>query len=212
MEQHPTFEGGQDIRDRSFDYACDVVDFCQKLSEGGGVGRLMVPQLLSCSLSFATMLEEARCGRERTLTSSRSAASGSRRRASRGRACASVSGVESDRKATSRVALVERGERTNRDRDDDHQEQAEECGSEASGRQEGVSSASREAASARSRIPNSKFLILNSVERSRRSAPRHGPSDRRASPAAPARRTRGWRSPRGRRAASRARRSRRRRG
>src|SRR3954453_8194207 len=60
MEQHPTFEGGQDIRDRSFDYACRVVDFCQSLSEGSGVGRLMVPQLLNCSLSFATMLEEAR--------------------------------------------------------------------------------------------------------------------------------------------------------
>src|SRR4051794_23016600 len=60
MEQHPTFEGGQDIRDRSFDYACRVVDFCQTLSEGSGVGRLMVPQLLNCSLSFATMLEEAR--------------------------------------------------------------------------------------------------------------------------------------------------------
>jgi len=60
MEQHPTFEGGQDVRDRSFEYACQVVDFCQQLSEGGGVGRLMVPQLLNCSLSFATMLEEAR--------------------------------------------------------------------------------------------------------------------------------------------------------
>ena len=60
MEQHPTFEGGQDIRDRSFEYACQVVDFCQQLSENGGVGRLMVPQLLNCSLSFATMLEEAR--------------------------------------------------------------------------------------------------------------------------------------------------------
>jgi four helix bundle protein len=60
MEQHPTFEGGQDIRDRSFEYACRVVDFCQQLSVGGGVGRLMVPQLLNCSLSFATMLEEAR--------------------------------------------------------------------------------------------------------------------------------------------------------
>ena len=56
----PTFEGGQDIRDRSFEYACEVVGFCQQLSEGGGVGRLMVPQLLNCSLSFATMLEEAR--------------------------------------------------------------------------------------------------------------------------------------------------------
>jgi four helix bundle protein len=60
MEQHPTFEGGQDIRERSFEYACQIVDFCQRLSEAGGVGRLMVPQLLSCSLSFPAMLEEAR--------------------------------------------------------------------------------------------------------------------------------------------------------
>jgi four helix bundle protein len=60
MDQHPSFEGGQDIRDRSFEYACEVIGFCQQLSEGGGVGRLMVPQLLNCSLSFATMLEEAR--------------------------------------------------------------------------------------------------------------------------------------------------------
>jgi four helix bundle protein len=59
-ERPPSFEGGQDIRDRAFDYACRVVDFCRQLSDGGGVGRLMVPQLLSCSLSFATMLEEAR--------------------------------------------------------------------------------------------------------------------------------------------------------
>jgi four helix bundle protein len=54
------FEDGQDIRDRSFDYACRVVDFCQALSDGPAIGRLMVPQLLNCSLSFATMLEEAR--------------------------------------------------------------------------------------------------------------------------------------------------------
>jgi four helix bundle protein len=59
-ERPPTFEDGQDIRDRAFEYACRVVTFCQRLSDTGGVGRLMVPQLLSCSLSFATMLEEAR--------------------------------------------------------------------------------------------------------------------------------------------------------
>jgi len=59
-ERPPTFEGGQDIRDRAFEFACRVVKFCQQLSNGGGVGRLMVPQLLDCSLSFATMLEEAR--------------------------------------------------------------------------------------------------------------------------------------------------------
>jgi four helix bundle protein len=59
-ERPASFEAGQDIRNRAFDYACRVVDFCQKLSEGPGLGRLMVSQLLSCSLSFATMLEEAR--------------------------------------------------------------------------------------------------------------------------------------------------------
>ena len=59
-QRPPTFEDGQDIRDRAFAFACRVVRFCQRLSDGGGVGRLMVPQLISCSLSFATMLEEAR--------------------------------------------------------------------------------------------------------------------------------------------------------
>jgi four helix bundle protein len=59
-ERPPSFEDGQDIRDRAFEYACRVVDFCQRLSEAGGVGRLMVPQLLNRSFSFATMLEEAR--------------------------------------------------------------------------------------------------------------------------------------------------------
>ena len=62
LEVPPTFEGGQDIRDRAFAFACRVVKFCQNLYEAGGVGRMMVPQLLSCSLSFATMLEEARGG------------------------------------------------------------------------------------------------------------------------------------------------------
>ena len=59
-ERPPAFEDGQDIRDRAFEFACRVVKFCQQLSNGGGVGRLMVLQLLDCSLSFATMLEEAR--------------------------------------------------------------------------------------------------------------------------------------------------------
>jgi four helix bundle protein len=56
----PSYEDGQDIRDRSFEFACDVVAFCEKLEEGKRVGRLMVPQLLACSLSFSAMLEEAR--------------------------------------------------------------------------------------------------------------------------------------------------------
>ena len=59
-ERPPSFEDGQNIRDRAFEFACRVVKFCQQLSDGGGVGRLMVPQLLNCTLSFTTMLEEAR--------------------------------------------------------------------------------------------------------------------------------------------------------
>jgi four helix bundle protein len=53
-------EHGQDIGDRSFDYACRVVALCEQLDAGGHIGGLMVPQLLNCTLSFATMLEEAR--------------------------------------------------------------------------------------------------------------------------------------------------------
>jgi four helix bundle protein len=59
-EKPPTFEGGQDIRDRVFAFACRVVKFCQTVYEGGGVGRMLVPQLVNCSTSSATMLEEAR--------------------------------------------------------------------------------------------------------------------------------------------------------
>jgi four helix bundle protein len=60
VERPATFEDGQDIRDRAFAFACRVVIFCQSVYDGGGVGRMMVPQLASCTLSFATMLEEAR--------------------------------------------------------------------------------------------------------------------------------------------------------
>ena len=55
-----TFEHGQEIRDRTFAFACRVVKFCQKLLVEGGVGAIMAPQLVSCSTSAASMLEEAR--------------------------------------------------------------------------------------------------------------------------------------------------------
>src|SRR5262249_4142860 len=54
------YEGGQNVRERAFEFACKVVVLCQKLHEGGGVGRLLVSQLLTCSSSTATMLEEGR--------------------------------------------------------------------------------------------------------------------------------------------------------
>jgi len=55
-----SYENGQDIRERAFRFACRVVKFCQALYDGGGVGRMMVPQLVNCSTSLAGMLEEAR--------------------------------------------------------------------------------------------------------------------------------------------------------
>jgi four helix bundle protein len=57
---HPAYENGQDIRDRTFEFACEVVALCETLFASGGVARMMVPQLLNCSTSAAAMLEEAR--------------------------------------------------------------------------------------------------------------------------------------------------------
>ena len=60
MEQHPSYEGGEDIRARSFEFACRAVKFCEALYASGGVGRMMVFQIVDCSTSVAAMLEEAR--------------------------------------------------------------------------------------------------------------------------------------------------------
>lgn len=59
-EQHPAYEDGQDIRDRSFRFACRAVNFCEALYAAGGVGRMMVPQIVDCTTSVAAMLEEGR--------------------------------------------------------------------------------------------------------------------------------------------------------
>jgi four helix bundle protein len=56
----PTYERGQDIRDRTFAFACRVVALCKVLYQTGGVGRMVTTQLLNCSTSVAAMLEEAR--------------------------------------------------------------------------------------------------------------------------------------------------------
>jgi len=59
-QPNPAYDNGQDIRDRSFDFACRAVRLGQTLYEAGGVGRILTPQLLNCSTSLAAMLEEAR--------------------------------------------------------------------------------------------------------------------------------------------------------
>jgi four helix bundle protein len=50
---------GEDIRERTFLFACRVVGLC-KVLYSSGVGRILVPQLIACSTSVAAMLEEAR--------------------------------------------------------------------------------------------------------------------------------------------------------
>jgi four helix bundle protein len=47
-------------RDRSFEFACRATAFCEILYVAGGVGRLMVYQIVKCTTSVAAMLEEAR--------------------------------------------------------------------------------------------------------------------------------------------------------
>jgi four helix bundle protein len=64
-ERPPTFENGQDIRDRAFEFGCRVVKFCKALHEIGGVARPMAPQLLGCGTSISAMLEEARAAESR---------------------------------------------------------------------------------------------------------------------------------------------------
>jgi len=60
-----SYENGQDIRDRAFEFACRVVRFCDRVYAAGGVGRLLVPQLIDCSTSPTGMLEEARAAESR---------------------------------------------------------------------------------------------------------------------------------------------------
>ena len=59
-EALPSYENGQDIRDRAFDFACRVVRFFQTVYEDGGVGRMLVRQLVDSATSLDAMLEEAR--------------------------------------------------------------------------------------------------------------------------------------------------------
>jgi four helix bundle protein len=56
---------GQDVRERSFAFACRVVRFCEEIDQRPGVGRLLVRQILDASTSFAARLQEARAAESR---------------------------------------------------------------------------------------------------------------------------------------------------
>jgi four helix bundle protein len=61
----PTYENGQDVRDRALALACQTVRLCRQLYDAGGVGRILAPQLINCSTSVPAMLEEARAAESR---------------------------------------------------------------------------------------------------------------------------------------------------
>jgi four helix bundle protein len=65
MTAPPYQSYGQDIRDRTFTFACDIVHYCDELLKRGGVGRMLAPQLIRCGTSIGSNLEEARGGESR---------------------------------------------------------------------------------------------------------------------------------------------------
>jgi len=65
VDARPPYKGGRDIRERTFEFACHVVKFCETLYEGVGVGRIMVQQIVNCATSTAAMMEEARAAESR---------------------------------------------------------------------------------------------------------------------------------------------------
>ena len=65
MTAPPYQSYGQDIRDRTFNFACDIVHYGSELFQRGGVGRVVAPQLVRCGTSIGANLEEARGGESR---------------------------------------------------------------------------------------------------------------------------------------------------
>jgi four helix bundle protein len=62
----PTYERyGQNLRDRAFEFACEIVFYCDDLLDRGRAGRVLAPQLLRCGTSIGANLEEARGGESR---------------------------------------------------------------------------------------------------------------------------------------------------
>src|SRR5215813_5463413 len=50
------------IKDRTFDFAVEIVRFCYRLDATGGVNRTLGRQLLSCGTSIGANVEEAQAG------------------------------------------------------------------------------------------------------------------------------------------------------
>jgi four helix bundle protein len=57
--------GGHDIRERTFRFACRIVDLSEKLYQAGGTARLVAPQLFRAGTSVGANLEEAYAGQSK---------------------------------------------------------------------------------------------------------------------------------------------------
>jgi four helix bundle protein len=63
VPEYPAY--GENLRDRAFLFACNVVRFSDALWKRGGVARVLAPQLVRCGTSMGANLEEARGGESR---------------------------------------------------------------------------------------------------------------------------------------------------
>jgi four helix bundle protein len=56
---------GQDLRDRAFQFECNIVRFSDAMWKQGGCARVLAPQIVRCGTSIGANLEEARGGESR---------------------------------------------------------------------------------------------------------------------------------------------------
>ena len=62
MDSKPNF---RDIKERTFEFALEIVKFCRLLDEKPGVGRTLSRQLLRSGTSIGANVEEAQAGQSR---------------------------------------------------------------------------------------------------------------------------------------------------
>ncbi len=60
-----SYEGGQDIRERTFQLAVRVVNLCKYLDDQPGIARVLAHQLIRSGTSVGANLEEAKAGTSR---------------------------------------------------------------------------------------------------------------------------------------------------
>ena len=65
MFPNDPLKNGQDIRDRTFRFACRIVKLCDQMYQVRGIAWPLAAQLVRCGTSIAAMLEEAKSAESR---------------------------------------------------------------------------------------------------------------------------------------------------